>query len=222
VRRQQRWRRLVPAQATAVPAAPAAANANGANARRERHTQTRRSGHHPPDQRLPCRWTRIFASGPTASAVYDFLLAWRKNPDGSYAVQPSLAKSWEPPQTRSFSICVTLSPSMTVRPSTLTFVVWNLNRMVQNPKSFAKNYLLAVDPSNPATAVDPMTVQVNLTRPSAAILSNLSDAGSNAVARRQLCRRRQPTTMARIGSSSIQWAPVRSALSASRQATNSR
>src|SRR6266700_7962455 len=29
----------------------------------------------------------IFASGPTASSVYDFLLAWRKSPDGSYAVQ---------------------------------------------------------------------------------------------------------------------------------------
>ncbi len=58
-------------------------------------------------------------------------------------------------------------------------VVWNLNRMVQNPKSFAKNYLLAVDPSTPAVAIDPLTVQVNLTRPSAAVLSSLSDAGSN-------------------------------------------
>jgi ABC-type transport system substrate-binding protein len=58
-------------------------------------------------------------------------------------------------------------------------VVWNVKRMVQNPKSFAKPYLLAVDENDPASALDPMTVQVNLTRPSSAVLSSLSDAGSN-------------------------------------------
>jgi ABC-type transport system substrate-binding protein len=58
-------------------------------------------------------------------------------------------------------------------------VVWNVKRMVQNPKSFAKNLLSAVDDKEPAVALDPMTVQVNLTRPSAAVLSSLSDASSN-------------------------------------------
>src|ERR1700716_1009053 len=37
----------------------------------------------------------IFASGPTASAVYDWLLEWRNNSDGSYAVQPRLARASE-------------------------------------------------------------------------------------------------------------------------------
>jgi peptide/nickel transport system substrate-binding protein len=50
--------------------------------------------------------------------------------------------------------------------------------MVQNPKSFAKNYLSAVDDKNPSMVVDRLTVQVNLTRPSAAVLANLSDAAA--------------------------------------------
>jgi len=37
----------------------------------------------------------IFASGPTASACYDWLLAWRPNAQGQFAVQPLLAKSWD-------------------------------------------------------------------------------------------------------------------------------
>src|SRR5207302_2745095 len=37
----------------------------------------------------------IFASGPTAAVCYDWLLAWRPNADGTYAVQPSLATAWE-------------------------------------------------------------------------------------------------------------------------------
>src|SRR5207237_8293867 len=57
-------------------------------------------------------------------------------------------------------------------------VAWNLTRMVQKPKSFARNYLSAVDAKNPVTIVDPMTIELNLTRPSAAVLNNLSDAGS--------------------------------------------
>jgi peptide/nickel transport system substrate-binding protein len=121
----------------------------------------------------------IFASGPTASTVYDFLLAWRKSPDGSYGVQPNLARAWE---TSPDKIVFHLRDGVKFHDGSdlnADVVVWNLNRMVQNPKSFARNYLLAVDPTTPAVAIDPLTVQLNLTRPSAAVLSSLSDAGSN-------------------------------------------
>jgi ABC-type transport system substrate-binding protein len=37
----------------------------------------------------------IFASGPTAAACYDWLLAWRPGADGTYGVQPLLAQAWE-------------------------------------------------------------------------------------------------------------------------------
>jgi peptide/nickel transport system substrate-binding protein len=121
----------------------------------------------------------IFASGPTASPVFDWLLEWRKNADGSYAVQPGLARAWE---TSSDKIVFHLRDGVKFHDGSdlnADTVVWNLNRMVQNPKSFAKNYMLAVDEKTPAIAVDPLTVQLNLTRPSAAVLSSLSDAGSN-------------------------------------------
>src|ERR1700687_1131088 len=95
----------------------------------------------------------IFASGPTASAVYDRLLTWRKNPDGSYAVQPRLAKSWE---TSPDKIVFHLRDGVKFHDGSdlnADVVVWNLQRMVQNPKSFAKNYLLAVDADNAGSAI---------------------------------------------------------------------
>jgi peptide/nickel transport system substrate-binding protein len=121
----------------------------------------------------------VFASGPTASACYDYLLAWRPNADGTYGVQPMLARAWE---TSAERIVFHLRDGVKFHDGsdlTADSVAWNINRMVQNPKSFARNYLSAVDANQPATAIDPLTVQVNLTRPSAAVLSSLSDAISN-------------------------------------------
>jgi ABC-type transport system substrate-binding protein len=121
----------------------------------------------------------IHASGPTASMVYDSLLAWRPNAQGQYAVEPKLAKSFEVSPNK---LIFKLRENVKFHDGSdlnADVVVWNLKRMVQNPKSFAKNYLSAVDDKDPASAIDPMTVQVNLKRPSAAILSSLSDANGN-------------------------------------------
>jgi len=120
----------------------------------------------------------IFASGPTAAACYDWLLAWRPNADGTYAVQPSLARAWEASADK---IVFHLRDGVKFHDGsdlTAEVVAWNFNRMVQNPKSFARNYLLAVDGKNPSTVIDRTTVQLNLTRPSAAVLANLSDAAA--------------------------------------------
>src|SRR5229473_839958 len=121
----------------------------------------------------------IFASGPTASSVYDWLLTWRQSADGAYGVQPHLARAFE---TLPNKIVFHLRDGVKFHDGsdlTADVVVWNVKRMVQNPKSFARNLLSAVDDKEPAIALDPMTVQVNLTRPSAAVLSSLSDASSN-------------------------------------------
>ena len=121
----------------------------------------------------------IFASGPTASACYDWLLAWRPNAQGQFGVQPMLAKSWD---VSGNTIVFKLRENVKFHdgsPLDAGAIVWNLKRMVQNPKSFAANFLPAVDKANPAQALDPLTVQLNLTRPSDAILSSLSDAINN-------------------------------------------
>lgn len=120
----------------------------------------------------------IYASGPTAAACYDNLLAWRPGANGTYGVQPSLATAWE---TSADKIVFHLRNGVKFHDGsdlTADVVAWNLTRMVQSPKSFATNYLSAVDANHPATVVDPLTVQVNLTRPSAAVLANLSDAAA--------------------------------------------
>ncbi|MDQ6603408.1 MAG: ABC transporter substrate-binding protein [Chloroflexota bacterium] len=122
----------------------------------------------------------IFASGPTASACYDWLLAWRPNAQGQFGVQPQLAKAWD---VSGNTIVFKLQENVKFHdgsPLDADAVVWNLKRMVQNPKSFAANYLPAVDKNNPAQTINPLTVQLNLTRPSDAILSSLSDAINNA------------------------------------------
>ncbi len=121
----------------------------------------------------------IYASGPTASACYESLLAWRPNAQGQYGLQPLLAESYE---TSATGLTFKLRPGVKFHDGsdlTAEVVAWNIGRMVQDPKSFAANYLLAVDRQNPATVVDPLTVRVNLTRPSSAALTSLSDANTN-------------------------------------------
>lgn len=121
----------------------------------------------------------IHASGPTARACFDSLFSWRPNTQGQYVVGPMLAESWETSGSR---IVVKLRQGVTFHdgsPLDAEAIVWNLKRMTQNPKSFARNYLAAIDEANPAIAADRSTVQINLKRPSAAVLSSLSDANGN-------------------------------------------
>jgi peptide/nickel transport system substrate-binding protein len=121
----------------------------------------------------------IHAWGPTASAVYDSLFAWRPDAQGAWGVQPLLATSWELGADR---LVVTLRENVTFHDGsalTAEVVAWNVARMVQHPRSLARGYLSSVDPDRPAQALDPLTAQVNLTRPSASLLGALSDAVPN-------------------------------------------
>lgn len=121
----------------------------------------------------------IHASGPTARACFDSLFTWRPNAQGQYAIGPMLAQSWEVSANR---LVIKLRQGVTFHdgsPLDAESIVWNLKRMTQNPKSFARNYLAAIDEANPAVAVDATTVQVNLKRPSASVLTSLSDANGN-------------------------------------------
>jgi peptide/nickel transport system substrate-binding protein len=121
----------------------------------------------------------IMATGPTAKGVYDSLFAWRPNAQGVYSVEPHLAKSWDLGQDK---LVIKLQENAKFHdgsPVDADAVVWNLKRMVQNPKSYMRNLLPQVNKENPAQVVDPTTVQINMTRPSAALLSVLSDGLSD-------------------------------------------
>ena len=97
-------------------------------------------------------------------------------------------------------------------------VVWNLKRMVQNPKSFAPNYLLAVDKNNPAQT--PRSAD----RPDEPHTAERRDAQLAQRCARSATppssRRRPPTTTARTGSRRMPWAPAPSDSSASPPATS--
>ncbi len=171
---------IVPVQATPPPVVAAATNVPAPTAAAGTSSAPKRSGQATVLQTNDfVSMDPIFASGPTASAVYDWLLTWRQSADGTYGVQPHLARAFE---TFPNKIVFHLRDGVKFHDGsdlTADVVVWNVKRMVQNPKSFAKNLLSAVDDKEPAVALDPMTVQVNLTRPSAAVLSSLSDASAN-------------------------------------------
>lgn len=122
----------------------------------------------------------IFSNGETARGVYDALLAWRPNVEGQFEIQPMLATEWE---TTGDKVVFKLREGVKFHDGSdlnADVVVWNLKRMVQDPASIAKNTLLSLDEENPAQALDPVTVQVNLKRPSAGILTALSDANSRS------------------------------------------
>ena len=164
---------IVPVQATPPPVVAAATSAAAPTA----STAVKRGGQATVLQTNDfVSMDPIHASGPTAAACYDNLLAWRPGADGTYGVQPALALAWETYPDR---IVFHLRDGVKFHDGsdlTADVVAWNFNRMVQNPKSFATNYLSAVDANNPSTVLDPLTVQLNLTRASAAVLANLSDS----------------------------------------------
>lgn len=131
---------------------------------------------------LTIMWTSDFVSmdpihsnGTTRAAIYDWLLAWRPDETGQFSVQPMLATEWEIGDN---TITFTIRDGVSFHDGSelnAEVVAWNLARMVQTEESFAKNSLPAVDVENPAEVIDPMTVQLNLTRPSAGVLTALSD-----------------------------------------------
>src|SRR4051812_16295795 len=117
----------------------------------------------------------IYASGPTAYSTYEALFAWRPNDKGVYGVQPLLAKSWD---ISGNTLTIKLQPNVKFHDGSdlnSEAVAWNITRMVQDPKSFAKITLPQIDEKNPAEALDPLTVKINMKRPSAGILPALSD-----------------------------------------------
>jgi ABC-type transport system substrate-binding protein len=109
-------------------------------------------------------------------ACYDWLLGWRPNAQGQFTVVPQLAKSWE---VKDNAIVFTLQEGVKFHDGsdlTAEVVAWNIKRMVQSPTSRAANALSSLNQDNPAQALDPLTVQVNLIRTSASVLTTLSDA----------------------------------------------
>ena len=118
----------------------------------------------------------LLSAAPTSWGIFETLFAWRPDGRGAFGIAPMLATAWELTEDR---LRLTLRDRVTFHDGsalTADVVAWNLTRMMQHPDSTVRSVLSAVDPVRPARVLDPLTLQVDLTRPSATILHALSDA----------------------------------------------
>ena len=118
----------------------------------------------------------VVTTGPTAMSCYDWLIGWRRGPDGQFGPQPELAESWE---LSGNSATFKLRQGVTFHdgsPLNAATVQWNIQQMVTYPKSIAKVALEAIDATKPADVVDDYTVRINLKYADGGLLAALSDA----------------------------------------------
>ncbi|HLH71730.1 MAG TPA: ABC transporter substrate-binding protein, partial [Chloroflexota bacterium] len=118
----------------------------------------------------------VVTTGPTAMPCYDWLVGWRRGSNGQFGPEPELAESWE---LSGNSATFKLRQGVTFHdgsPLNADVVKWNIEQMVNYPKSIAKVALEAIDPSKPADVIDDYTVRVNLKYPDGGLLAALSDA----------------------------------------------
>jgi len=104
--------------------------------------------------------------------VYDSLINWEAQPDGSLKATPALATEWQLTDTAAI---FKLRQGVKFHDGTdfnAESVKFNIERM-KDAKSAAKAYVASI---KSAEVVDPYTVKLNLTGPTGPILSNLSQA----------------------------------------------
>jgi peptide/nickel transport system substrate-binding protein len=114
---------------------------------------------------------------PGMRMQFDTLLAYELNPASKlFEVGPELCEKWEQPDAK--TIILKIRPGVKFQDGsalTAEVVKFNLDRMKDNPKSFAKASVVSVDK---VEVVDPATVKLNLKVPSASALPSLSGYSS--------------------------------------------
>ncbi|MCL4368653.1 MAG: ABC transporter substrate-binding protein [Actinobacteria bacterium] len=102
------------------------------------------------------------------------LLRGKQDPQTQvFSLVPGLAESWDQPDSK--TVIFHLRKGVVFQdgsPFNAQVVKWNLDRMVNNPKSAAKTDLLTL---KSVDVVDDYTVRLNLNAPPTALLFNLSD-----------------------------------------------
>ncbi|MFN8525938.1 MAG: ABC transporter substrate-binding protein [Chloroflexota bacterium] len=113
--------------------------------------------------------------------VYDYLTRIDRNPaNGAWEVKPSLAASWELPDPQ--TVLMKLRPNVKFHDGTdfnADAAKWNLERMINHPKSAAKVHTSTIDKIE---VVDPTTLRLKLKAPSPVLFVNLSSDADNATA----------------------------------------
>ncbi|MFN8522298.1 MAG: ABC transporter substrate-binding protein [Chloroflexota bacterium] len=108
--------------------------------------------------------------------IYDPLFFYERNDKGEWEIRPGLIEKWEmTPTSGNFQLRqgVKFHDGSDWNADVLK---WNFERWINDPKSIAKGVIDGVDLKNPVTVVDPYTVKVNLSTPTASLLQQLNDA----------------------------------------------
>jgi peptide/nickel transport system substrate-binding protein len=118
--------------------------------------------------------------------VYDRLVEWRPDASGNFRAVPGLAEAWEPIDGGK-KVKFMIRKGVKFHDGSdlnAEVVAWNLNRMVNNKKSYAASRLRVVDETNVATVLDEYTVVLNLKHVSGGIVSRLSETPCGVVSKK--------------------------------------
>ena len=116
-------------------------------------------------------------SSASFALIYDSLVHWGVQPDGSVKAEPALATEW---QLNNDSAIFKLRQGVKFHDGSdwnADVAKFNIDRLL-DPKSTAKAYVSAI---KSADVIDPYTLKLNLKAPSGALLSNLSDSADNQI-----------------------------------------
>jgi peptide/nickel transport system substrate-binding protein len=109
--------------------------------------------------------------------IYDPLLFFRPDASGTWSYHPGLAERWD---FNDKTGTLFLRQGVKFHDGTdfnADVVAWNIQRIVADPKSLARDSLFGLNFDDPVKVVDPYTLQLNLTHPAPGLLQQLSDYG---------------------------------------------
>jgi peptide/nickel transport system substrate-binding protein len=115
---------------------------------------------------------RITSSAAASPEIYDTLVEWKVQPDGTLAAAPALAISWE---LKDESATFTLRQGVKFHDGSdwnADVAKYNIERL-KDARSTARAF---VDPITSAEVVDPYTLRLKLSAPAGSLLSNLSQS----------------------------------------------
>lgn len=115
------------------------------------------------------------ASESTHFMIYDPLFFFERNDKGVWEYTPGLVEKWE---LKDNEAIFNLRKGVKFHDGsdwTADVLAWNIGRWINDPKSVAKGLMGGIDWKNPTTVVDPTTLKINLTGPTAALLSQFNN-----------------------------------------------
>lgn len=112
--------------------------------------------------------------------IFDPLVDWEVDDKGVWGPTPALAESWE---MKGNEATFKLRKGVKFHDGSdfnADIAKWNLDRMMNHPKSSAKEAVACIDPKKGVEVVDPYTIRLNLKAPCGSLLATLAPGSSSS------------------------------------------